>query len=80
MGYLVTSKINSNSIFLPAAGSRNEKLVNSNKYCSYWSSSLYTDYSPKAYYMTIQVSDGNGNVYIQDSYRELGMPVRPVCP
>ena len=80
MGYLVTSKINSNSIFLPAAGSRNEKLVNSNKYCNYWSSSLYTGHSSKAYYMTIQVSDGNGNVYIQDHYREIGMPVRPVCP
>ena len=80
MGYLVTSKINSNSIFLPAAGSRNEKLVNSNKYCYYWSSSLYTDYSPEAYHMMIQVSDGNGNVYIQDHYREIGMPVRPVCP
>lgn len=80
LGYLVTSKINSNSIFLPAAGSRNEKLVNSNKYCYYWSSSLYTGYSPKAYHMMIQVSDGNGNVYIQDNYREIGMPVRPVCP
>lgn len=76
-GYLVTSKKNSNSIFLPAAGYRNDTYLNyvgSNGY--YWSSSLCEYGSPFAF-----------SVYFDSHYvgrsncdRYYGHSVRPVCP
>ena len=63
-GYRVTSKINGNSIFLPAAGS----------YDIYWSSSLGT-ISCTAYC----VQFNSANVVWTNGYRYGGQSVRAVC-
>lgn len=75
-GYLVTSKKNGNSIFLPASGYRFDSyLYDAGSYGGYWSSSLGTSYSYGAYelYFSDYVSSN-------DSSRHLGFSVRPVCP
>ena len=75
-GYKVTSKSNGNSIFLPAAGFRDDSSLNyagSSGY--YWSSSLYTDYPDHAwhvYFNSDYVSRYGGD-------RGCGFSVRPVC-
>ena len=75
-GYLVTSKINGNSIFLPAAGYRDgDYFGNAGSNGDYWSSSLYTDYPGIAWY----VSFYSGNVYGSNDDRFRGRSVRPVC-
>ena len=73
-GMKFTSKINNNSIFLPAAGSRRAgDLDNFGPYCYYWSSTQNPDYLGDAY----DLSFGSGyagwgrNCYI-------GRSVRPV--
>lgn len=74
-GYVVTSKKNGNSIFLPAAGYRGFdflRTVGSNGY--YWSSSLGTDYPRCACCLNFNSDDvdrGSGN-------RFCGRSVRPV--
>ena len=53
-GYKVTSKVNGNSIFLPAAGYRSGDYLNDvGSYGYYWSSSLYKDISYDVYYLNI---------------------------
>ena len=74
-GRLVTSKTNSNSIFLPAAGNRSGTYLNSvgsNGY--YWSSSLYTYYPYDARGVYFYSDD----VYRLDIIRCYGFSVRPV--
>ena len=72
-GYKVTSKINGNSIFLPATGFRSGTVVYSRGYNgSYWSSSLRGGYS--AYRLYIDVGY-YGRCY---SNRSEGYSVRPV--
>ncbi len=74
-GYLVTSNINGNSIFLPAAGYRARvdlDYAGSRGY--YWSSSLYSDY-PKGAWGVYFSSD---YVYRSYNYRDYGLSVRPV--
>ena len=74
-GYKVTSKINGNSIFLPAAGYRyNSDLYNAGSDGYYWSSSLNTSGSYYAYYLGFN----SGNVYSYYNYRDFGQSVRPV--
>ena len=76
-GYKVSSKRNSNSIFLPAAGARNGSslyFAGSDGYC--WSSSLDTSYSDLAYYLGFD----SGNVDWHCDYRCSGKSVRAVCP
>lgn len=74
-GATVTSKINGNSIFLPAAGCRNgTTLYNTESYGNYWSSSLDTDYPYRAYFVYF-CSDG---VRKGDFDRYRGQSVRPV--
>ena len=75
-GYKVTSKSNGNSIFLPAAGYRDDSsLGNAGSYGNYWSSSLYTgypDYAWGVYFNSSRVGrDSNKRYY--------GFSVRPVC-
>ena len=75
-GYKVTSKINGNSIFLPAAGyytSGNFSEAGSSAY--YWSSSLYASNSSYAYYMYFNTSYVDCYSY----YRCYGQSVRAVC-
>ena len=74
-GYKVTSKTNGNSIFLPAAGYRNNSdLRDAGYYGYYWSSSLYTYSSDRAYYLYFN----SGIVGSYDDYRNYGRSVRPV--
>ena len=78
-GYKVTSKksgYTNNSIFLPAAGYRNDSSLNdAGSYGTYWSSSLYTGYPRSAWCVRFDSSivlRSNGNRYY-------GFSVRPVC-
>ena len=75
-GLIGTSKINGNSIFLPAAGYRDDSDLSragSNGY--YWSSSLYTSNSSNAYSLYFS----SGDVYWGSYYRYYGRSVRGVC-
>ena len=70
-----TSKINGNSIFLPAAGYRDgSDLIGVGSYGYYWSSTKYTLYVYYAYYLYI----GSGNAGWSNNYRYRGQSVRPV--
>ena len=74
-GYKVTSKTNGNSIFLPAAGYRDDSsLYDAGSYGNYWSSSLNTSYSDYAYYLYFSSS----SVSSYDDRRYYGQSVRPV--
>ena len=76
-GYKVTSKTNGNSIFLPAAGYRDNSILNdagSSDY--YWSSSLNTVTPLDARYVSVN-SSSVGWDYCSRYY---GLSVRPVCP
>ena len=75
-GYQVTSKTNGNSIFLPAAGYRDDtRLYGAGSYGYYWSSSLDTDYPRNAWFVYF----GSGCVTRRDyRYRFYGQSVRPV--
>ena len=75
-GYLVTSKKNGNSFFLPAVGFRYYSELYSVGSNGYWSSSLGTDYSGNAYDLGF-VSD---DVDWDDNFRSYGQSVRPVLP
>ena len=70
-GYLVKSKVNDNSIFLPAAGAIGSGVGSSG---TYWSSSLNQDYPLQA--KALLFDSSNFDIYI--SYRWLGCSVRPV--
>ena len=72
-GSLVTSKTNSNSIFLPAAGYRTG-LYSFGSYGYYWSSSLSTGYPYNAW----NVNFGSVSVYGDGDFRCYGLFVRPV--
>ena len=75
-GYLVTSNINGNSIFLPATGVRdNDDLYDEGSYGDYRSSSLYTD-NPNDAWSVVFHSD---YVDMYDFGRCYGQSVRPVC-
>ena len=74
-GYEVTSKTNGNSIFLPAAGRRNnDNLDKAGNDGRYWSSSLYLFYPSRACYVYIS----SDNVNRGSSGRCYGLSVRPV--
>jgi hypothetical protein len=75
-GYKVTSTINGNSIFLPAAGCRVGLDVDNSGLCGYyWSNSLRRDYCSYAYLLFFC----NGNYNSHNYYRCSGRSVRPVC-
>lgn len=75
-GYKVTSKVNGNSIFLPAAGYRyDSSLDDAGSYGYYWPSSLYS-YSVYAYLLYFYSSNVD---WFFDS-RYYGQSVRAVCP
>lgn len=74
-GYQVTSRTNSNSIFLPAAGYRSDTdLFNAGSDGYYWSSSLNENSPDNAWYVTFLSGYVDG---VYDS-RGDGFPVRPV--
>ena len=74
-GRIVTSNINGNSIFLPAAGCRGyDGLVYAGRYGYYWSSSLDTGYPVDAWVVFFD----SGSVYRFSNGRYFGLSVRPV--
>lgn len=77
-GYQVTSKTNSNSIFLPAASYRYDTVLDDvGNIGYYWSSSLYEHYPVNASSLYF------GSDYVSRysyGYRYVGLSVRPVCP
>ena len=74
-GYKFTSKINGNSIFLPAAGYRYDSvLYNAGTYGYYWSSTQHPSRANGAYYLDFH----SGNVDWSSSLRDYGRSVRPV--
>ena len=74
-GYLVKSRTNSNSIFLPAAGRRYRDRLDDAGSCGYyWSTSLATGYPISALGVELQ----SDNVYRYSNYRCFGYTVRPV--
>ena len=80
-GYLVTSKTNGNSIFLPAARFSSSSSVLSSlggpaADGSYWSSSLSADLSSTARSLLFFSS----NLRMYRTYRHFGLSVRAVCP
>lgn len=75
-GYIVTSKTNGNSIFLPAAGYRDDSSLSGAGFLGkYWSSSLKTRYSGDAYYLDFYSSDVDWRSYVS---RFGGLSVRAV--
>lgn len=74
-GFMVTSKKNGNSIFLPAAGYRSRDFLdNVGSNGIYWSSSRDTDYP----YGAFNVFFISGDVYRSSNFRYYGFSVRPV--
>ena len=74
-GYKVTSKSNGNSIFLPAAGYRDDtSLYGAGIYGYYWSSSIDESYS---YYALILYFSSGGHS-TSNNGRRFGQSVRPV--
>ena len=74
-GYLVTSKINGNSIFLPAAGYRYNDVLDGAGNLGYcWSSSLYTGNPIGTWYVYF----GSDSVDRDFNSRYFGYSVRPV--
>ena len=75
-GMLFTSRGNGNSIFLPAAGSRdNGSLYEAGSLGHYWSSSLGTDAPIFAWYLYFSSS----SYWMHNDSRASGQPVRAVC-
>ena len=74
-GYRVTSKINGNSIFFPAAGSKNGTGLDSDDiFGDYWTSSLDTEYPYRACYLGLNSGGRSWN----STSRFMGLSVRPV--
>ena len=74
-GYKVTSKVNSNYIFLPAAGYRSgSSLRSAGSSGYYWSSAPNGSDSNCAYYLGV----GSGGHLMLNYFRYLGQSVRPV--
>ena len=75
-GYKVTSKINGNSIFLPAAGWRyGSSLIYAGEFGYYWSATPYESDTQNACGLYFD----SGYHYVDWSYRYNGHGVRPVC-
>ncbi len=75
-GYIVKSKINGRSIFLPAAGKRHANQSGEGDFGYYWSSSLGTYSSSRACLLFFASS----SVDREEWDRFYGYSVRPVCP
>ena len=79
IGYNVTSKINGESIFLPAAGYKIGTSVERYGMVGYyWSNRLFNEgsaFTPNAHSLSVA-----GNMHMSTSYRYYGYTVRAVCP
>lgn len=73
LGHLITSKMNGNFIFLPAAGSRyDNSLSGTGSWGHYWSRSLGSEGG--AWYLRF----GSSSLFLDDRNRSRGQSVRPV--
>ncbi|MBQ0020730.1 MAG: zinc finger-like domain-containing protein [Bacteroidales bacterium] len=82
-GIIVTSKINGNSIFLPAAGDKGQVVSFNIVNGSYWSSSLNTgEISIHAYSLAFYSSTDEKDLsdYSTVDFRHVGKTIRAVCP
>ncbi len=84
-GRKVTSKINSNYIFLPAAGNRGDNGLDSGldgdgMNGNFWSSSLHSDYSSGAWRLRFYSIRVYGSYFDRYRNRCSGFSVRAVCP
>ena len=79
IGYNVTSKINGESIFLPAAGYKiGTSVEHYGMVGYYWSNRLFNEgsaFTPNAHSLSVA-----GNMHMSTSYRYYGYTVRAVCP
>ena len=82
-GYIISSKVNNNKIFLPAAGNYyKDELLYENECCLYWSSSQYdgSAFEGEAYYTNsnsaIGMNYNNKATYVDLRY--YGQTIRPV--
>ncbi len=90
-GYKVTSKKNSNSIFLPAAGYKSyNKVINAGSVGEYWTATPHEANRPQFsghtwahfllfYNNTGHTPAGDANHYRMYYYRSEGRTIRPVC-
>ena len=84
-GYLLTSKINGNSIFLPMAGCYNfdlqqDKLYENNSILYYWSADMWyndNNYNINAYNLSSRLAE-DGYLNISNNTRRCGFPIRPI--
>ena len=73
-GRIFTSKVNGNSVFLPASGvCYNSSLLSVGSFGNYWSASWYSEYTAWNLYFD------SGYQYLGTYYRYIGQPVRGVC-
>ena len=73
-GRIFTSRVNGNSVFLPAAGyCRNTSVSSIGSYGYYWSASWYS--SSGAWYLCFD----SGFQWLNNNGRDCGVPVRGVC-
>ena len=75
-GYELTSIINGNSIFIPAAGCMYYSEMSNGEFGYYWTSTLDLTDSNRA----MQFGFNNSNYKLSGSTRYYGQPVRPVMP
>lgn len=82
-GFTLTSRINGNSIFLPAAGYREDNRSESGKahyvgiFCSYWSNTLTEEFDMAS---ILEYCIDDNYVLFGEEFRSKGLSVRPVCP
>ena len=78
-GLLFTSKKNSETLFLPAAGCRwDDEFDDVGSYGSYWSSSRHTDYSDDAWYFFFASYNCFLHCFVENDSRCEGRSVRAV--
>lgn len=77
-GRRFTSKVNSNSIFIPAAGYCVDSYSSDRNICGYYQSSSIFEEDPSFYYNEFLCFSQEDEAYIDNGGRESGNPIRPV--
>lgn len=75
-GYQITSKINGNSIFMPASGYYSGSVISLESELDYWMSSLYSNNS--AYVISVTTSSSSKPGEYNYISRSAGLQIRPV--
>ena len=74
-GYMVQSRLNGKSIFIPASGTRaGQYLMGLDSYAYYWTTTLISDTPDKAFYVYFSWEEE----YLYYSERKYGLTIRPV--